>query len=116
MLDLFNEEISLITSVIGCILLALFLLIEEKKQKAILKLVYNKFWLVNAIIIIIFYIFINITSYLQKEDKKKKNRNKLRDASHKAMVAFIIAVFASLDITIVPFWFVFSFAYFTELV
>ena len=32
MFNLFNEEVSLISCIIGCILLTIFLLIEEKKQ------------------------------------------------------------------------------------
>lgn len=116
MLDLFNEEVTFITSVIGCILLAVFLLIEEKKQEKFYNLITNKFWVINAILIIIFYLFVNLSHYINNKSEKKKDRSKIKDASQKAMIAFIIAVFSSIDITIVPFWFVFSFAYFTELV
>ena len=114
MFNLFNEEVSLISCIFGCILLSIFLLIEEKKQKALYILINDKFWIVNTIIIILFYLFIHFSPSLKKLDSEK--REKLKDAAQKAIIAFIIAVFASLDLTIVPFWFVFSFAYFTDLV
>ena len=114
MFNYFNESLSLLASIIGIILIFIFILIEEKKKDLFYKLVYNKFWLINVFIIVSFYIFVHISNLINKEDTKDKN--KLRDAVNKGLIAFIIAVFSSLDLTIIPFWFVFSFAYNTDLI
>lgn len=105
----------LIIAIIACILLTLFIISDESIWPAIVKLILDPLWLINFFIIITFYllvVFLDL-SFLYKTEE---GREKLIKAAHKAFIAFMIAIFASIDITIVPFWFVFSFAYFTELV
>ena len=114
MKDSFNKVLTYLAGIFGCFLMLSLVLADEEKINLLVKLVFNKIWIINSLIILSFFIFVHISFIINNEDTKHKN--KLKDAVNKAMIAFIIAVFASLDMTIIPFWFVFSFAYNTELI
>ena len=67
------------------------------------ELVFDKFWYYNFVIIIIFILYIIIY---------KKQDMLLYTALVKAIVAFIIAIYAEIGLTIAPFWTIFVVAYF----
>lgn len=60
-------------------------------------------WLINLIVVIFFLIYVKIFG---------KNDINLINASKKAILGFIIAIFAYLDMTIASFWIIFVLAYY----
>ena len=72
---------------------------------------YNKEFLVYALLIICFTIYV-IGKEQVIEDEYKNY--KLKESVKKAFIAFIIAYFASLDIIIAPFFLVFIFSFYTH--
>ena len=82
---------------------------NSKTRKRIQNLITKPHWIIGIIIIICFSLYIEYISRDTIEEKQKKN-----DALKKAMIALIIAIFAELSLTIVPFWLVFIFSYYIE--
>jgi len=72
---------------------------------------YNKEFVVYALLIICFTIYV-IGKEQVIEDEYKNY--KLKESVKKAFIAFIIAYFASLDIIIAPFFLVFIFSFYTH--
>ena len=52
--------------------------------------------------------------YKLKQDGKDNARKRLKSALEQSFVAFIIAIFARLDIVFLPFYFVFILVYFVH--
>ena len=83
---------------------AIFL--DPEKVQKIKNLFSNKGWLKQFFIIILFVIIVTKTS---KDEK-------IVESTKKGFFAFLIALLASIDLTIAPFWFVFIFSYYTNFV
>ena len=77
-------------------------------QKLIL---YNKEFVVYALLIISFTIYILLKDRIVEDEYKN---HKLKESVKKAFIAFIIAYFASLDLIIAPFFLVFIFSFYTH--
>ena len=98
----FNKEI--IFASIMLIYTALHRVVYSKHKFLQLKeLISDKFWYINFFIIIIFLLYIILY---------KKDDHILYTSLAKAIVAFIVAIYAELGLTIVPFWTIFVVAYF----
>ncbi len=100
-LDIFNGKI---ISLIAVTLLTMRVIIKENKHKQILKLFQNASWVVNLVIVIGFSIYMINTAGNDEEGRK------IKDAVKKGILAFIIAMLAHLELTIAPFWIVFTLA------
>lgn len=81
-----------------------------EKRKKIMKLITNRSWLINLVIIICFIVYTEVSTYNNKSDESKK----IKSAIKKSIIAFIIAVFSEIGLTIAPFWLVFVLAYYME--
>jgi len=79
------------------------------RQKEIIELFKNPYWLINTVIIAIFsFYIINIKKGNDEETIK------MQEAIRKGILAFMIAIFAHLELTIAPFWIVYALAYYAE--
>lgn len=84
---------------------------RKKSRDSLLSLITNKFWLLGILSIIIFSIYISIG--LKKEENSKE-RKRIIGSYKKAVIAFLIAILAQVNMTIAPFWVVFTFSYFSD--
>ncbi len=100
-MDIFNGKI---ISLIAVTLLTARVIIKENKHKEILKLFKKTSWVVNLVIVIGFSIYMVNTAGNDEEGQK------IKDAVKKGILAFIIAMLAHLELTIAPFWIVFTLA------
>jgi hypothetical protein len=100
-MDIFNGKM---LSLIIVALLTVRVIIKENKHKEISKLFKNTSWLVNLIIVIGFSVYMVNTAGNDEEGQK------IKDAVKKGILAFIIAILAHLELTIAPFWIVFTLA------
>ena len=66
--------------------------------------------IINLLLIIGFIVYIIYSTKDDDSDDAKKTQEALK----KAIIAFIIALFAELGLTIAPFWWVFVLAYYME--
>lgn len=104
------KNIGFIGSLITILVLTLYTTFKKKKIDRIITLLKDKGWLINFIFIIVWSTYI-----LLLDDKTNSDElQKVKESIKKAMIAFIIAFFAYLDLTIAPFWLVFTFAYYSE--
>ena len=83
---------------------------SKKARNNIMELLSKKSWLVNLLLIIGFIVYIIYSTKDNDSDDAKKTQEALK----KAIIAFIIALFAELGLTIAPFWWVFVLAYYME--
>ena len=81
---------------------------SKKASKSLKELLSNKSWLIQVFIIILFTIWI---SYTHKDSDKEESKNYI-ESIKRALVGFIIAIFAELGLTIAPFWFIFVLSYY----
>ena len=79
-----------------------FMMRQLKKFKQMFR---NQSWSWNFLLILCFSI------YILFHDKEREN---VKEATKKAIIAFIIAIFSELHLTIAPFWLVFLVSYFFE--
>jgi hypothetical protein len=91
-----------------CITLSIIIMSNDKRNKAI-KIFTRKSWLINFISIILFIIYI-----IHSTKENTKENIQTRNALKKAIIAFIIALFTEISLTIAPFWFVFIVAYYLD--
>ena len=70
------------------------------------KLIKQPVWMFNFLIMCGFILYIT-----QLSDNDKEH-DKLKEATKKAVLAFVIAMLATLELTIAPFWVVFMAAYY----
>ena len=84
-------------------LMSIFQIYRNNKYQEIIDLFKNIKWLINFIIILLFLVYVRLS----------KN-SKLISASKKAILGFIIAIFAYIDLTLAPFWIIFVLAYFGD--
>lgn len=98
-------------ALISIFLLTLRAIYQSKVAiNAIKELIGNKKWLVNFSMIIAFSIYIIYNTHNDTSPESIK----VKDSLKKAILAFLIAIFAKLDLTIAPFWLVFVLAYYLE--
>ena len=83
---------------------------SKKARSKLEELITNKRWLVNFVIIMV---FVGYIVYVTKNDNSD-DAEKTKDALKKALLAFMIALFAEFGLTIAPFWLVFTLAYYME--
>jgi len=83
---------------------------SKKARSKLEELVTNKRWLINFIIIMV---FVGYIVYVTKNDNSD-DAEKTKEALKKALLAFMIALFAEFGLTIAPFWLVFTLAYYME--
>ena len=83
---------------------------SKKARNKLFELIENKRWLINFGVIIV---FIGYIVYTVRNDNSDDSR-KLKEALKKALLAFIIALFAEIGLTIAPFWLVFTLAYYMD--
>lgn len=104
MRKLIHKKINLIISFILFLALTIFAIHHGNKYHLIYKSFNNSYWKISILIIIIWcsYIFFNADNLDPREVT----------ATQAALVAFIIAYFAHLDLTISAFWLVWLVSYF----
>ena len=83
---------------------------SKKARNNIMELLSEKSWIINVLLIIGFIVYIIYSTKDDDSDDAKKTQEALK----KAIIAFIIALFAELGLTIAPFWWVFVLAYYME--
>ena len=83
---------------------------SKKARNKLFELIDNKRWLINFGVIIL---FIGYIVYTIRNDNSDDSR-RLKEALKKALLAFIIALFAEVGLTIAPFWLVFTLAYYMD--
>ena len=83
---------------------------SKKARNKLFELIDNKRWLINFGVIIL---FIGYIVYTIRNDNRDDSR-RLKEALKKALLAFIIALFAEVGLTIAPFWLVFTLAYYMD--
>ena len=94
---------------LGIIIGSIFVTSYTNRQKEIIELFKNPYWLINTVIIAVFSFYvINI-----KKDKDEETI-KMQEAVRKGILAFMIAIFAHLELTIAPFWIVYGLAYYAQ--
>lgn len=77
---------------------------QQGKLKLLKKLFNNTSWIINLAIVIIFSIYMINTS------GDDLNGKRIKDAIKKGILSLIVAIIAQLDLTIAPFWIVFTLA------
>ena len=98
-------------ALISIFLLTLRAIYKSKKAtNSIKELISNKRWLVNFSMIIAFTIYIIYSTHYDESEESQK----VKSALNKAILAFIIAIFAEMGLTIAPFWLVFVLSYYLE--
>ena len=85
--------------------------LSTRAKNKIIELFSNKRWLINLLIIVAFISYILYeTNGNDTEDSKRSQK-----ALIKAIIAFIIAIYSEIGLTIAPFWTVFVIAYWLDL-
>jgi len=78
------------------------------------KIFTNKFFLLNAIVIIIFSSIIFLLPD-NEDDQTNTDRQRLEAAVKHGLLASLIALFASLDLKLAPFWLIFITSYYLDM-
>ena len=83
---------------------------HKKPRKKVFELLNTGEWKLDFLFIVLF------CSYIFYSTKNSKDINDIRrrDALKKSIIAFIIAIFAELGLTIATFWLVFTFSFYME--
>ena len=84
------------------------LIYDNEKLNKIKKMLDNKFLLVN--LFLVFSLFAG-SEYLYQSDKNYYKYKHLKNVIIKSLIAFIIALYAYLDMIIAPFWTIFLISY-----
>ena len=82
--------------------------------KVALEFLKSKRFITHFSLILIIIFLINFKMYKLKKNGENNARKRLKSALEQAFVAFLIAVFARLDIVFLPFYFVFILVYFVH--
>lgn len=109
-IDIITRNLGFLGSIVTLIILTTYTIIKKGQHIQLIKLLTNKKWLINFIFIILWSAYI----LLLVDPKNSEEVISLKKAVKKAIIAFIIALFAFFDLTIIPFWLVFTFAYYSE--
>ena len=98
-------------ALVGMFLITLFATFKsERSRNKLYELLFNKFWLINIIIIIGFAIYTVYSSANINNVEDKRTILSLK----RGLIALLISIFSELGFTIAPFWLVFIFSYFME--
>ena len=100
-LELLNNKLFGIFLVV---VITLYKAYQQGKLKLLKKLFTNASWVINLAIVIIF------SSYMIHTSGNDLNGKRIKDAIKKGILALIVAIIAQLDLTIAPFWIVFTLA------
>lgn len=79
---------------------------DVEKREKVIKLITNKSWGINLLLIIVFCYY----GLTNKEETK--DSEKYKEAIRTAILGVIIAILAYLDLTIAPFWIIFVSSYY----
>jgi len=82
--------------------------------KVALEFLKSKRFITHFSLILLIIVLINFKMYKLKQDGNNNARKRLKSALEQAFVAFLIAIFARLDIVFLPFYFVFVLVYFVH--
>ena len=77
-------------------------------------MVKNKFFLFNALVIIIFSSFV-LLQQDDDDDQTNTDKQRMEAAVKHGLIAAMIAIFASLDLKLAPFWLIFITSYFLDM-
>lgn len=97
-----NNSLSIIMAII-------FITTYIKREKEINNLIKNPYWLINSIIIGVFSFYI-----INIKEGKDEETIKMQEAVRKGLLAFMIAIFAHVELTVAPFWIVYGLAYYAQ--
>lgn len=78
---------------------------NSKAKSKFIALFHNKFFMISAIISISF------SKYILNLPDNSDETNRLKTATNQAIIAFLVAMFAYLDIKITPFWLIWLISY-----
>ena len=97
---------------LSCFTLLSLITIFNKKETTykLYNLINNTNFLISLVISILLLIYITKIPF-----KDKRNLNKIKKVTNNAVVAFIIALLAYLDLTIAPFWIVWITSYYLDI-
>ena len=101
MLELLNNKLF---GILLVVVITLYKAHQQGKLKLLPKLFNNASWIINLVSVIIFSIYMINTS------GDDLNGRRTKDAIKKGILALIVAIIAQLDLTIAPFWIVFTLA------
>jgi len=106
-----NQKIGFDIASLGFTIITLSVIIYRKETRnKIIRYIKNPYFLIHFIIIIVFSA---IT--LSLDDNKNEEIKQRRTAIKHALLSLIIAVLASLDLKLAPFWLVFLASYYLNL-
>ena len=96
-------EYEIIFTIIMLLITVIYNIIFTHKFNKFKSLIFDTYWIINLFIIILFIIYLYIY---------KKDQIEIQTALKKAIIAFIIAIYAELGLSISPFWTIFIVAYY----
>jgi len=108
------QHFGFIGSLITLIILTTYTIVTKGQHIKIIELFNNKKWLINFGLILFWSGYILLLNNQEYEKEHHETIKNLKIAVKKSLIAFIIAFLAFLDLTIAPYWLVFTFAYYTE--
>ena len=112
-----NETTGFHISVFIFILLTIRAIIQLKKTKLIIDF-FKEPKTIGQLSLIVAWVYLIYNYSSQNKDSKDKkilkNVEKLKNASKKAILAFLIAFFTRIDLVIAPFWLIWMMAYYLE--
>ena len=85
---------------------AYFIYKDNTKRKLFMNMISNKFFVISSLLSFIFSIYIYSLSDASDDTKN------LQSATKDAIIAYIIAILASLDLRVTPFWFIWMITYY----
>ena len=107
-----HNDSGILYASITFILITINAIIRQKKGKILVEFIKNPKTFFSFFLIIIWCFLVYVYSTLK--NVSKENVEKVKNATKKALLAFIIAFFAKLDLVIAPFWLVWIIAYYLE--
>ena len=92
------------------VLITLFIIYKrEDKRKKFIDMFKSKMFLLSTIISLAF------SGYIYSLSDKSEETAKLKKATEQALIAFLISIFAYLDLRVTPFWLVFIISYYLNI-
>ncbi len=83
---------------------------KKSARQTLYELIRNPVWSINFVVILCFISYIHFIELPSIKDDEKKE--KVSESMKRAIVALIIAILAQLDLSLAPFWVVFTFSYY----
>jgi len=92
-------------------LLTIFFAYRKKETRATFyRLIRNPVWSINFIVIMCFIAYIHFIELPSIKNTEKKE--KVAESMKRGIIALIIAILAELELSLAPFWVVFTFSYY----